>query len=860
MKAEVSIIEPNVSVDSGLPSVPSGLRRWARAMLGVLLLAVSVCITVTLVVWRRMLSESCSWTAASDTCLLDAAVADRVAQLHPLASSVQSVLADLDDTGDMVAFDQRMAEISDLFDTREFGEDTAASALIVIRPDGSTVGTLGGPFSMPPAELVASRILNSGHQGPVAVAWTGARGRVRLGLALPLRHNGEYQGQLLADATSVFGVFKNCGERGMSAGSLLLGGSPAPLLLRGERQLEHEDVQKVLRREPGSLVALRGGVVAAALPLQSQSPDFVLMTVFPMSILRWGLLVGWVVPVPLVILFPLALALILFPGGAAKRGASMGVLETSVARSAPGADEECALESLRKAAERLGDSVVVCGQDGMVEYIDEGFQELTGYELADVHGYPLAMLDAERNVEAFEWDIWRPLWEGRTWQGVFACTCKDGEQMRMDATIVPVKDHAGAAKYLMVGHDATDIAVLESRLNQAQKMETIGELVGGVVHDFNNLLTVILGNCSLVKMQPESLDPVLSENIDEISNASKRAASLAKRLLVFSRTKESAPELFDLAEIVGETEKMLQRLIREDVRIQVLLPPEPVFIMADVVQIEQILINLVVNARDAMPTGGFLTVRVSKVMFRETEEEDENAPRPGTYAMLSVKDTGHGMPEDVKERIFEAFFTTKGEEVGTGLGLATVQGIVKKNGGSITVDSQVGVGTTFSIYWPFEAPPRRFVGETSEEGAEAQLPPEMGGRSPCILAVDDEKPLLDMVRRVLTMHGYTVHGATNADQVRRIWKEHGDEVDLLLTDVVMPVMSGVEIAAMLRKERPGLRVVTMSAYTDSVVLKLGVRKNEVQFMQKPFTPDQLLATVRTALLRPDDRAEASTHA
>ena len=221
--------------------------------------------------------------------------------------------------------------------------------------------------------------------------------------------------------------------------------------------------------------------------------------------------------------------------------------------------------------------------------------------------------------------------------------------------------------------------------------------------------------------------------------------------------------------------------------------------------------------------------------------------------MLSVKDTGHGMTDDVKKRIFEPFFTTKGKEIGTGLGLATVQGIVKKNQGMITVDSQVGVGTTFSVYWPFEVPPRERAVESAGQDAKALLPSDGDGPSPCILVVDDEKPLLDMARRALVMLGYTVHAATNIDQVRKIWKEHADEVALLLTDVVMPGMNGVELAAMLRKDRPELRVVTMSAYTDSVVLKLGVRKSEVQFIQKPFTPDQLLATVHAALLRPDGR-------
>jgi CheY-like chemotaxis protein/two-component sensor histidine kinase len=400
---------------------------------------------------------------------------------------------------------------------------------------------------------------------------------------------------------------------------------------------------------------------------------------------------------------------------------------------------------------------------------------------------------------------------------------------------------------------------MADRLRQAQKMEAIGVLTDGIAHDFNNLLTVIQGNCSLLLGGADSLDSFARDNIDEILRACDRAAAMTRRLLSFSRHKGIQLEVVDLNEVVDSTEKMLSRLIRENVDMNVIRAPEPVLVKADIVQLEQVIINLTVNARDAMPRGGRLTVRVERRTI--STHAAGTSLEEGDYAVLAVEDTGHGMDETTRRRIFEPFFTTKSEQEGTGLGLTTVQSIVREHGGAVTVQSQVGLGTSFTVWLPRYTEPRPPPDAGSERTtlmldvdtdvvftpSETPGPPRDGVG---ILLLDDEESVLRMIERGLVTKGFRVFAARTDVELLMKWEEHRNEIDLLITDMVMPGMSGVEVAQRLRQDRPDLKVLSISAYTDTVIIKLGGSgsdSDDTFFLQKPFTPDVLIAKIERLL-------------
>jgi CheY-like chemotaxis protein len=378
-------------------------------------------------------------------------------------------------------------------------------------------------------------------------------------------------------------------------------------------------------------------------------------------------------------------------------------------------------------------------------------------------------------------------------------------------------------------------------------MEAVGQLAGGVAHDFNNLLTVIM---SYGAMLVERLEPGEDrEDVQEITAAADRAAGLTRQLLAFSRQQVMQPRVMDINDVVGGLENMLRRLIGEDVELQISLDSRIEAIHADPGQLEQVLMNLVVNARDAMPGGGRLTVTTSNCeLSAESAMGALKAPN-GQYVMLAVSDSGCGMSRDVQRRIFDPFFTTKGQGRGTGLGLATVYGIVKQSGGEIYVYSEVGRGTTFKIYFP------RFILGT-EERHEDTPSAELRRGSESILLVEDDSNLRALVARVLRSRGYTVHVAASGAEALVIASDAGMLLDAVITDVVMPGMNGRQLVEKLLEYRPELGSLLMSGYTDDDVLRRGVLHGETAFLQKPFTPDDLARKVRAVL----DRAIVDTAA
>jgi len=382
---------------------------------------------------------------------------------------------------------------------------------------------------------------------------------------------------------------------------------------------------------------------------------------------------------------------------------------------------------------------------------------------------------------------------------------------------------------------------LEAQLRQAHKMEAIGTLAGGVAHDFNNILTIIIGNANLALKNVDKDDP-LREDLGEIKIAAERAASLTRQLLAFSRKQIITPRVLDLNELLTDIEKMLSRLVGEDVELSTIPDPALWQVQVDPGQMEQVIMNMVINARDAMPMGGKLTIETANIDMPENYFYNHgiNKKQPGPYVMLAVSDTGSGMDEKIKEHIFDPFFTTKEQGKGTGLGLSTVYGIVKQNNGFVWVYSEPEQGTTFKVYLP------KVEGDADSEEKQRTPVVELDG-SETVLIVEDDDSLRKLARNALQRHGYRVLDAENGEDALRVSQEHEGPIDLLITDVVMPRMGGKEAADRLLPFYPHMKVIYMSGYTDNAIVHHGVLAPGLNFLEKPFSPEGLAHKVREVI-------------
>jgi two-component system cell cycle sensor histidine kinase/response regulator CckA len=498
-------------------------------------------------------------------------------------------------------------------------------------------------------------------------------------------------------------------------------------------------------------------------------------------------------------------------------------------------------ERLATAIEQAAEVVMVTDAQGDIVYANPAFEGVTGYTRAEVLGKNPRLLNSGVQDEAFYRKLWSTISGGETWHGRLVNKKKGGTPYTEDATISPVHDAAGnITSYVAVKRDITPLLALEAQFLQAQKMEGIARLAGGVAHDFNNLLTVILSYTGFALEQLKEGDP-LRDDLREVKKAGDHAATLTRQLLAFSRQQVLQPEPLDLNRILADMEKMLRRIIGEDIELVRVETPDLGLVKADPSQIEQVLMNLVINARDAMPKGGKLTIETANRELDAEYAAGHVTVEPGAYVMLAVSDTGCGMDEETKARVFDPFYTTKEKGKGTGLGLSTVYGIVKQSGGNIWLYSELGKGATFKVYLRREP-----AADTGPAIKRRTVPPRMTGTE-TILVVDDEEAVRKVIQRTLEAAGYTVLTAASGAEALLKSAQHAGEIHLLLTDVVMPQMSGRTLVEELAKTGRSLAVLYMSGYTDDAIDHHGVLDAGTHFLSKPFAMSDLARKVREVL-------------
>jgi len=499
------------------------------------------------------------------------------------------------------------------------------------------------------------------------------------------------------------------------------------------------------------------------------------------------------------------------------------------------------------AIEQSHETIVITDADGVIEYANPAFEATTGYSAGESVGLNPRFLKSGQQDKAFYEELWNTISRGAPWRGRFVNRRKDGELYTEDASISPVMDEGGRiVNYVAVKRDISEElriqaekAELEAQVEQNNRLESIGRLAGGVAHDLNNLLSPILGYGELLMLDLEDNEEQC-ESAREIVRASERARDLVAQLLAFSRRQVLDFQSIDVNDVVSSFESLLRRTIREDVEMKLFLEPGLPSVRADVGQLEQVMMNLGVNAQHAMPDGGSLVIETLSVELGEEYAETHPEVTPGRHVLLSVSDTGCGMDQETCAHIFDPFFTTKSPEEGTGLGLATVYGIVKQHSGSIWVYSEPGSGTTFKIYLPVDPDAVVVQGESPERALET-------GGDETVLLVEDDDQVRALARTVLERDGYAVLVAAGGEHARQLLAEHAGPLDLLLTDVIMPDTNGRQLYEQLASARPELKVLYMSGYTGNVIAHHGILDAGLNFIQKPFTVQGLAQKVREVL-------------
>lgn len=504
-------------------------------------------------------------------------------------------------------------------------------------------------------------------------------------------------------------------------------------------------------------------------------------------------------------------------------------------------------EWLRATIHSMGDAVIATDQDGLVKFMNPVAETLTGWHNAEACGRRITEVfqllnETSRTVAS------NPVLAALAKEQVVTLAeptlliTRDGREIPINDSASPIRDHLeNVSGAVLIFQDITVRRALEAQLNQSQKMEAVGRLAGGVAHDFNNMMTAVIGYSELLLLQVAADSP-FHIPIKEIKMAGERAAALTRQLLAFSRKQILQPVDLNLNETIDHMLRMLRRLINEDIAITPNLSKDLGSIKIDPTQIEQVILNLAINARDAMPGGGKLMIETTNITLDEAYAEHHPNITPGDYVRLAISDTGYGMNQETRSHIFEPFFTTKASGKGTGLGLSMVYGIVKQSGGDIQVNTEPGKGSSFQIYFQRS--------QTSEiERVEQVEETEFPTGTEVILVVEDEETVRQMIRRTLVLNGYQILTASNGLDALAIFEAH-QEIDLVISDIIMPEMNGRELSERLKRLRPDLKILFMSGYTDDVTMHHKIENAATGFIQKPFTIEALGQKVRAVLDNP----------
>ncbi len=507
---------------------------------------------------------------------------------------------------------------------------------------------------------------------------------------------------------------------------------------------------------------------------------------------------------------------------------------------------ECEREQLIAAIEQSDDAVVITDSGGNIIYINPAFTQMSGYTQKEALGQNPRLLNSGEHDQVFYRELWQTISGGHTWRGRLVNKRKDGTLYTEEARISPVFGQSGTiTNYVAIKTDITERlrlqaerSHLEEQMRQAQKMESVGRLAGGVAHDFNNMLSIIIGYAEIAADDVDEQDP-LQKNLEQILDAAIRARDLTRQLLAFARRQTVSPQVIDLNEVLGKSKNMLGRLIGEDIDLK-LIPCDNLWpIMLDPAQIDQIVANLAVNARDAISGVGSVIIETHNTVLGEEFCSNHVGLEPGEYVMLNFSDTGMGMDRETLDKAFEPFFTTKKDGKGTGLGLSTVYGIARQAGGLVSVYSEPDQGTTFKIYLP------RCDQAPEKDVAELGVMQICGSET--VMVVEDETQILDLCQQVLRRAGYQVISTSKPDEALVLAEKHQGDIHLLITDVVMPSMNGKELKERLEKIKPGIKALYMSGYTANIIAHRGVLAEGVQFLQKPFATKDLALKVRQVL-------------
>ena len=496
---------------------------------------------------------------------------------------------------------------------------------------------------------------------------------------------------------------------------------------------------------------------------------------------------------------------------------------------------------LGMAVDQAAEGIVITDTEGRIEYVNPSFERITGYPQKEAVGQNMRILKSGKQDEMFYRNMWETISRGEVWRGHFINKKKDGTLYEEETIISPVRNASGKIINFVAGkRDITRDVMLQKQVQTAQRMESVGTLAGGIAHDFNNVLTVIIGYGEMLKLRIAN-DPKAVSDLDEILRGAERASVLTRQLLTFARRQVVEPVNLDLNEVMTDLVKLIRKVTREDIEIKTFPAECPVMIRADCGQVEQVLMNLCLNARDAMPEGGQLVIETGVTLLEEGYLKQYPYMKAGRYAVVSVSDTGVGMDEKTRERIFEPFFTTKGTDKGTGLGLAMVYGIVKQHNGFIHLYSEPGEGTTFRVHFPeVDAP------------ADAKVIASQGvahGGSETILLAEDNESVRHLIEQTLISYGYRVLIACDGEEALDIFRRHGKEIAMVVLDVVMPKKGGKQAYDEMIRTIPELKVLFLSGYSANAIHESFVLLPGLSFLQKPFGPDVLARKVREVLDR-----------